>query len=146
MYEPEDLEEDPDERQTHRSHFTMPSGRKVYLARLQMSLTYAGQMEGGRVSCSRYIRERMPERVKDEFAPHQKLIVIDDGGRALPDVRWLAEFSSGGGVKTDDSEYFSQLCLCWFSDDLPTDFNAFFQQTLAKINWEEDAEDYSIMW
>ena len=126
-------------------HFVMPSGREVFLVRLHMSLTYDGCMEGGRASNSHYIRKRLVADIQEEFAGNQKVVCIDKGNQVLPDFRWIAEFASNGGVKTDDSDYNSQLCICWFNDILPSDLHTFLNEVLVTINWEEEAEDYSIM-
>jgi hypothetical protein len=130
---------------TRRRFFRLVSGREVFLVRLQMSSTYSGCLEGTLESNSRHIRHRLNTTVRETFAPNRAVVCIDPDGAALPDLLWMAEYESQKGVKTDDPYFNSRLCICWFSDTLPNDLRRFLHDALARIDWEQDAEDYDMM-
>ena len=127
-----------------KNSFTTSSGRKVFLARLQMSCTYDGCLEGSRESNSKHIRKSLVEDVRKAMPRYQAFSVVDEETTVLPDFQWIVGFWTNRGVKTDGSDYNSQLCICCFNEGIPTDLKKFLQVTLAEVDWESCAEDYDI--
>ena len=126
--------------------YILPAGRVVYLSRLLITPTYAGALKGSPALVSQHIRERISSSVPYALDIPAPFVVIDDGAPALPLYRWVASFRSPRAVqRVNDSDYQSQLTLCWFTAAIPADIHALFAEALSAIDWNAHAEDYDIM-
>jgi hypothetical protein len=129
----------------HGGTYTLTSGRTVFLSRLLLGSTYAGQLEGTLETASYYIRRSLAERIAEVMQPGKPLVVVGNDTSVLPSFQWIAEFHSQRAVHTDDPDYSSQLFVCWFTDDIPDTLHSAIADVLAAVNWEAQATDYDIM-
>jgi len=100
------------------TRFTLLNGRKVTLSRLYMREAYSGVIEGTHETASRYILEEISHKVKKIMPPGSPLVLIEENVKALPQLEWIAEFTSYQAVKRDDLDYGSRLYVCWFTEDV----------------------------
>jgi len=127
--------------------FLTRSGVEVRLDTLRLTSTYAGHLEGTPAAISRRERERVSERVRKELPPGEPLVVLDSGGDELPRLRWVARLWSyrAFGPRADDSDYGSELFVCWYSDDLDGDLRARLEAVVRALDWETQAADVDLV-
>lgn len=88
------------------------------------------------------IRKDLEGGVRGKLNITSAVRIFDDGGEVLPDLQWIAMLYSHEPTKTTDSDFSSELAVCWFSDDVPDNINLCIEELLTKIDWEKEATDY----
>jgi hypothetical protein len=122
--------------------YILSGERLVWLTKLSLTSTYAGQLEGTPATITSHLRKRFAEELAQA---ETGLVVLDDGQPELPAYRWEASFNSRSGVRHTDSDYSSRLTIRWFSDTIPADLHAVISAVLSRVDWEVSADDYDIM-
>ncbi|MGB7069566.1 MAG: hypothetical protein WBD22_08735 [Pyrinomonadaceae bacterium] len=126
----------------HERTFRSFDGFEIYVVGLSMSLTYSGVLEGTPEICTRSMRSR-PKQLMEGFASDDTpFLFLDSAGTSLLDIQWLGNFECHATVGTNDFEYRSHLCVCWFTKDIPRDLHEMLSNTLKSISWKTKADDY----
>lgn len=125
--------------------FTMSSGHEVKLSRLYMKETYSGVIEGTPETASRYILEEISHQIKKIMPPGSPLVLIEENVKALPQLEWIAEFTSYQAVERDDLDYGSRLYVCWFTEEVYKSLRETIEGILSNIDWDKSAEDYDYL-
>ena len=126
--------------------YALADGRTVSLARLLITPTYEGVLEGRPAYISQMLRQRLAVNVPRALGCPAPLVILDDGQAELPPYRWAATFTSPRGVqRADNPDYSSRMSLCGFTSIIPADIHAMIAEALAAVDWDADAEDYDIM-
>lgn len=71
----------------------------------------------------------------------QGSIVLDEGWRAFPRIKWMARFESRA-IHEKNTDWKSRLAVCRFTPGLPTNFDRMVAEVVAKLDWERIAEDF----
>ncbi len=124
--------------------YRLPTGRELYLVRLAMEGTYAGQMEGTPETVSPTLWPATTDRASLLLPPGKPLIVAPTR-LPLPRWLWVAELGSQRGSRTDDPDYSSRLCVCWYTSDSAFSVDQMIESLLPHLDWERMAEDYDVM-
>jgi hypothetical protein len=125
--------------------FTTKNGRSVFLSDLSMTLTYQGQLEGGKEIGSFYQRKTLREEITRMFRGEAGVVIFDDTSKPLLSLKWIAHFRGNFALWTKDGDHNSCLTVCWFSEELPTDLPAYLQEILDRAEYESNAKDYNFM-
>ena len=127
------------------------SGRAIQFGGLRLSFTWSGLLSGDPAELTIGMRKDgfafYSKQMREDYRSDSPVVVIDEGWTVLPDLCWTAYFSSDAIVSDeddDDWDIHSALCVCWFSQDLPTDFQQMLIDVAKKLNWEEKAKDYTM--
>ena len=101
-------------------------------------------MEGKPERLCEIIRENPRKLLRNFVSDDTKFIFLDAGESILPSITWVGLFHSVRPTKTFDSDYQSELCICWFSEFIPNNLSKMINEVFEKINWIEQAEDFDI--
>ena len=126
--------------------FRVKDGRVVTLQALRLRRTYAGQLEGTQESATRWQRRDPKKKARQRFdlPRSHPILVIDDGGAALPEYEWLVQLHSCAGITTKHHETESRLAVCFFSDSLVSDWLVQLERVLERVNWDKHAQECAI--
>jgi len=127
--------------------FQLASGRTIQLVQLSITGTYAGFIEGTPEIASKYILDDLPKSIRKIVRWNTPLLIIPSKIHPLPDYLWIAEFTSSRGAKNTDSDYYSKLSVCWFSNKTAFNrkLNTVISAMVVDIDWDQHAKDYDMM-
>jgi len=127
--------------------FQLASGRTIQLVQLSITGTYSGFIIGTPEVASKYILDDLPRSVGKILRSNTPLLVIPSKIYPLPDYLWITEFISSRGTKNTDSDYYSMLSVCWFSNKTAFNrkLNTVISAMVVDIDWDQHAKDYDMM-
>ena len=125
--------------------FKTPKELPVYLTQLSITQTYEGHHEGNPARISRSIRRDLTAHFRQRMPSINAIVVFEDGQDILPGLQWIAEFGCSQAVRTNDPDYISRLCVCWFTEALPDSLVTALEAALRRADYEINAEDYDPM-
>lgn len=131
--------------QVREDAITLRGGHTVLMTHLQLEPTYEGVLEGTLRAASLHKRERLRDDIRRMFPLVQNAVVIDENLLALPRYQWTAVFQGFCAVRTDDPDFLSRSVVCWFTDTVPADMRTMLKNILAQVDWDKQAEDFSIL-
>ena len=124
-------------------HFTLTSGRRVSLARLHQTRTYAGVLAG---KPGPRLNQDLIDAVVDEAERYgvarPRLIPpsAEAFAQRLPSIACIAVLESGelkGGT-----EPYSGMTVVWFQDEFGTPFPKEVDAHIRAIDWEAEAQEW----
>lgn len=125
--------------------YTLQSGREVFASRFCADRTYSGMLEGSPETASPHILSHIRESVPSVLPPGRPLVVVKPDSMPLPPYRLVVELGSWRGAKETDPGFRSPLFVCWFPDNLDPGVDVLIGPVLGSVDWEAQAEDFSIM-
>ena len=142
-------EDDPPEHRIDRA--TMKSirkgrevfkNRKLSLNNFGVELTYANHLEGSPESISHSIMVNLERRRQQKAGTATGVTFIRPGVFPLPRYRLKATLVSPYPTSLGESEDYSRLQVCWFSDELGQSIDEMVLFAVARVNWDATATNY----
>lgn len=116
----------------------LETGRKIRINGFYLYRTYGGVLAGDPVEVSYDIKERLKEKIHEQFPIFEPLYIYDEGTPVLPAYTCIADLSSEP-IKSD--YHLSFLYICWFTSSLHPSVLSIVKSILQKIDWELLAKD-----
>ena len=121
----------------------LASGRTVSLERVIIEDIYTGVTAGSPEELRQILIDIPQERVQaldDEDTP---FYMIDPEEGDMPRFAVIAELNSDKPVRDGDEGDFSDLNVCWFVDEFPTDIIGHVSAMVKDIDWDGYAGNFA---
>ena len=121
----------------------LASGRTVSLERLIIEDIYTGVTAGSPEELRQILIDIPLERVQaldDEEAP---FYMIDPPEGNMPRFAVVVELNSDRPVRDGDDGDCSDLNVCWFVDEFPTDILAHVSEMIKDLDWDGYAGNFA---
>jgi hypothetical protein len=121
----------------------LASGRVVTLERLIIEDIYTGVTAGSPEELRQILIDIPLERVQtldDEDSP---FFMIEPPGGKRPRLAVVVELNSDKPVADGDEGDWSDLNICWFVDEFPTDIIAHVSAMVRDIDWDLNAANFA---
>jgi hypothetical protein len=121
----------------------LATGRVVTLERLIIEDIYTGVTAGSPEELRQILIDIPLERVQtldDEDAP---FFMIEPPEGKMPRLAVVVELNSDKPVADGDEGDWSDLNVCWFIDEFPTDIIAHVSAMVRDIDWELNAANFA---
>ena len=125
--------------------YRLASGRRVFLAGLQLDRTYAGALEGSPEALSQCILEALHARVQDGARQGKPVVIHEPHVTPLPRFRVRAEFESSRAVKESDPDFHSELAVWFFASRIDVSIDELLMPVLQELDWDAHAKDFDIL-
>lgn len=126
---------------------TLPSNRIIRVERLIIAQSvHSGYLAGHPARITNRIRETLKTDIIDACPCFEELanniLILDNNEQILPKYRIIADLISTPVMPNND-DHFSELIICWFTDNIDTIPTNLIMPILSDELWQEYAVNLS---
>jgi len=121
----------------------LTSGRTVSLERLIIEDVYTGVTAGSPEELRQILIDIPLERVQTLDGEDAPFYLIEPPAGAMPRLAVIVELNSDKPVQNGDEGDCSDLNVCWFTDEFPSDILAHIAEKVRDVDWDLNAENFA---